>query len=521
MISAQLPPFSTLGIRFSRLGEVIDMLGGRDALIGKNTTAVSNEHLKPLTEASGMSLCDQLASQGGDLALFVAEGNWFISHAWSYQFLHVIEAITIFLETEKTKSDGRGEAVIWFDMFSNSQHATHSKPFEWWKDTFMNAVEKLGNVLMILHPWDKPIALTRAWCVIELLACESKNCRFEVSMSAEEAERFTLKMTEEGSIEHFRSMLINVDSSTSVSSNEDDTTQIHDAVRTLLPQGFTTLDSMVLRVFERWMVTIFKRKMASFEGTLEAFKWHFCLCKLLRFQGRFQDALEEALDCRKREAQFCCDCNVSIAMELSLLYLFTGNYAAAEPLLLECRDTLTHLYGPEHEKTLTCAHNLGKLYVTLGRYAAAEPLLLQCLEASDRVLGCDHPGSILHAVNLGELYERQGKFLAAEPLHQRSLRLSEQTLGPNHPSTLNRMTNLGNVYFSLGKFVAAEDLYQRSLEISERILGPDNPDTLISIDNLGKLYLAQGRYDAAVQMFLRYQDSLERCLGPGHPHSHL
>jgi hypothetical protein len=149
-----LPPFSTLGIRFTQINAVITMLGGRDALMGKSTDEVCKLYLMPLTQQTGLSLCDQLISTEftAGTESMVAEANWFISHAWSYQFLDVVEAVSVFTEKEYDASR-QHEAVIWFDMFSNSQHSTQDRPFEWWKGTFMNAVKKLGNMLMILQPW--------------------------------------------------------------------------------------------------------------------------------------------------------------------------------------------------------------------------------------------------------------------------------------------------------------------------------------------------------------------------------
>jgi hypothetical protein len=74
----QLPPFSTLGIRFSKIGFIIDLLGGRDALAGKTTTVVNDDHLKPFTSESGLSLCDQLALVAVDAA---TDGNFEVAEA--------------------------------------------------------------------------------------------------------------------------------------------------------------------------------------------------------------------------------------------------------------------------------------------------------------------------------------------------------------------------------------------------------------------------------------------------------
>ena len=64
--------------------------------------------------------------------------------------------------------EAAGKVVIWFDLLNNSQYDTSAKAFDWLTGTFMNAIQTMGNVLMIITPRDNPIPLTRAWCVFEL-----------------------------------------------------------------------------------------------------------------------------------------------------------------------------------------------------------------------------------------------------------------------------------------------------------------------------------------------------------------
>jgi len=92
-----------------------------------------------MTSASGLSLCAQLQRDGRDEA--VGPARWFISHAWKCSFLEVTDAIMHFFQSNNSASGSAAQAVvrqkalmetiIWFDLFSNSQHNTAEKPFEW------------------------------------------------------------------------------------------------------------------------------------------------------------------------------------------------------------------------------------------------------------------------------------------------------------------------------------------------------------------------------------------------------
>jgi tetratricopeptide (TPR) repeat protein len=525
----QLPPFSTLGIRFSKIGLIIDLLGGREALAGKTTTQVNEDHLMPLTTQSGLSLCDQLLLRPEPLSepansTVISEANWFISHAWSYLFLDVIEAVEVFVEREILLEE-RKDVVIWFDLFCSSQHSTQNRPFEWWEGIFKNAVQKLGNVMMILHPWDNPVALTRSWCVIEILAAIQTNCRFEVSMSKKESERFHTMLAEEGAVQSFHMMLSRVNSSKSGARHETDRDQIHDAVRRLLPQGFTDLDSMVLRVFEKWMQKALVAKIMVKVDSIGA-EHPSALAKvnnlalLYRSQGKYEAAEPLYVRCLEDSTRILGaehPDTLSTVNNLAALYESQGKYEVAEPLYVRCLDDSARILGADHPDTLISANNLALLYKSQGKYETAEPLYVRCLDVSTRILGAEHPSTLTSVNNLAGLYESQGKYEAAEPLYVRCLDLRTRILGPEHPDTLISVNNLALLYRSQGKYEAAEPLYIRCLDVRTRILGPEHPDTLISVNNLALLYRSQGKYEAAELLYVRCLDARTRILGAEHP----
>jgi hypothetical protein len=167
--------FDPLGIPLVCILEFIERHGGRPAFEGLTTSQVKRRFIMPETSASKQSLCDQLRC-GGDPR--VQEAQWFVSHAWQYQFLDVVSSLQLFLASEP---DG-GTATLWFDAFSTSQHDTYARSPLWWQRTFVNAIGRMGRLLMVLTPWTNPVTLTRAWCILELFACCNSRSRFEVAM---------------------------------------------------------------------------------------------------------------------------------------------------------------------------------------------------------------------------------------------------------------------------------------------------------------------------------------------------
>ena len=78
--------------------------------------------------------------------------------------------MTTFTTTQiKTPTSFQETTFIWFDIFSCRQHATSQQCSSALLARFSEIVAKTGNMAVVLHPFDKPLALKRAWCVLARL----------------------------------------------------------------------------------------------------------------------------------------------------------------------------------------------------------------------------------------------------------------------------------------------------------------------------------------------------------------
>ena len=129
--------------------------------------------------------------QDPETASYVGTPNVFVSHAWQYNFLELLDALGEFVGAPKQELAGllddeyhdslfdtidtdldsarqRTEIFFWFDCFVIDEHATQSLTQEWWKTTFTECIARIGHTVMVLSPWNAPIPLTRAWCLWEI-----------------------------------------------------------------------------------------------------------------------------------------------------------------------------------------------------------------------------------------------------------------------------------------------------------------------------------------------------------------
>ena len=151
-------------------------------------------------------------------------------------------------------TDSEEPIYFWFDLFSNNQNGLHDPPpFEWWCETFMNAIETIHHVIMVICPWDNPIPLQRAWCLWEIYCALKTKSTFNLIMSPSESERFHAMILDE--IDNFYMMLGNVDLRNSQAWNPADRSRIFEVVEKTV--GFGRLNTLVIGAIRHWIISDF------------------------------------------------------------------------------------------------------------------------------------------------------------------------------------------------------------------------------------------------------------------------
>jgi hypothetical protein len=173
--NVQLAPARELiadGVLLSEIDNFISLCGGPGKLEGLTTTEVCELHVKRLTNDSQLSFCEKLRVEKHHA---VGPPKVFISHAWKYFFLDVVNALKYHLRESL-------DIYVWFDLFSNNQHKAIALDFTWWSETFKTAIQQLGKTIMVFSPWHNAIPLTRAWCIFEMYATAATSSVFEIAM---------------------------------------------------------------------------------------------------------------------------------------------------------------------------------------------------------------------------------------------------------------------------------------------------------------------------------------------------
>lgn len=102
--------------------------------------------------------------------------------------------------------------------------------------------------------------------------------------------------------------------------------------------------------------------------------------------------------------------------ELSHLLLRTMRFDEAKPLVTQCLQIRTKIFGPDHRDTLHALDLLAGLEATSGSPRTAETYLLQVIEGYTRIYGPSDALTYRAQGNLGKVYYRLGNYEKSEPL---------------------------------------------------------------------------------------------------------
>ncbi|KAF0693447.1 Aste57867_15600 [Aphanomyces stellatus] len=160
-----MPEAATDGLTIGFITHFINVHGGKDAFQGLTTREVCWKYVVPYTAAMELSQVDHVRDHDSNGRTYVKPAAWFVSHAWDYAFLDVVDALDTFLSECQVEDLDR--VAVWFCVFNNNQHefSYGSHPFEYWFGRFHDALTSIANVVMVFSPWNHPTTHAHVVCV--------------------------------------------------------------------------------------------------------------------------------------------------------------------------------------------------------------------------------------------------------------------------------------------------------------------------------------------------------------------
>ncbi|KAF0713268.1 hypothetical protein As57867_004422, partial [Aphanomyces stellatus] len=461
----------------------------------------------PFTAPSKLSLVDHVHIHVPGGHKHVKPATWFVSHAWSYLYLDVVDALSDFFNEEGVDGDA---IAVWFCMFNNNQHEIQGEvqPFQYWVDAFQSALKAIGNVVMVLSPWNNPTTLTRTWCVFEIYVAIVTKARFEVALGKAQKQEFLQDIQDDGARERMLATIKSETSQTAVASDRENILNL----MTKANVKFGDLDRMLFDVLEQWILRMVQAQIETSPTIAVKARWLNVQGKIFNEKAQLDNAkrcYDEAISIYRNELN-CNDPKMwSVVTSAAAVEAMRGQSRDIwAPMFEEAMARQTELFGKDSFDTLLTMYEFGaRYYYTDGNLAAAMPLLIDCYERSDQhfgdsyTLAMDAMNAIGFALlNENELVESE-KWLVGCNLKCR------RTLGDDHPLTVFSGSNLGICYMRQGKYDLAATKVAEAYDSQLRTLGPDSESTWRRFCLSGQIQTFQGQYDLAEETLLACKDA--------------
>ncbi|KAF0696665.1 Aste57867_12601 [Aphanomyces stellatus] len=483
-----------LGLTLGFFHHFVNVHGGRHAFDGLTTEAVCTLFVVPFTQSSQLSMVDHVCSlDDDDDAAYVQDATWFVSHAWSYLFLDVVDALTDFFSDQ--------DVAVWFCLFNNNQHSVLSASPAEYATSFQAALTSIGQVVMVLSPWDNPTTLTRTWCVFEVYVALVTSARFEVAMGARQLAAFLDDMqTSDGA---FNRMLASIKSERSQTAVASDRAYLV-ARMAEAHVSFADMDRIVFDVLQAWMVRTIERELETVTVSLAIqAQWYVVLADMYILQHAMAlaaDALARAMHIYRVDLDDNPDAPSAkwkcVARAANVMWATGQPSTVWAPMF---HDALAHL-GPDTHDSLVATFDFGSCYLSQGEYSLALPLLLDCFNVCDRQFG-DTSTLTLQAMNaVGLTLSHQNRLADAEPWLARSAERHRAVLGLDHPDTMTAVVNYGLCLARMGQYDRATPLFRATHATERRTLGPDHEFTWRGVSFLARMHAAAGELDVAAGM---------------------
>eukprot|EP00736_Rhodelphis_marinus_P006813 Rmarinus@m.20934 len=495
-VSSEMNHVYLLGVRLRIFDEFVASFGGREHFRGLTITQVFNTFLNDLT----CSYCSLLKSQGQD---GVGRGNVYVSHAWDFEFLEVLDS----LKHALTDND---QTFIWFDLFS-VDWSSSSDPTINWCDILSSIIASVDKFVLVLAPWDDPLPLSRPHCLFELFLAAKIGLKIEFVSSKEGIDALNIALLIDRDVLRLFSptLLRWTDTAT------DGQWCILHALRDFPNED--ELNHTVQSRIDDWLMVTLTELMVAESRTEPKEKIQELVLHWTRKSSfsASEIAFSESIQIRK---QYLGDGDLAT---LRALYRFSvictdyQEFEVAKPLIKECWDgCAANLNRQGAGPLLTLMAYLARTSMFAGDYKSATYMATHCVEACGKHLSeADaRPLTLLCGRTLGEIYSRWSPDPRAEATLSKSLADHEKLLGNNHPRTLQVRLELAAVLSTKEKPDLVEPLLVRVMDARKQRLGDRHPDTANALHALATFYNKQHRPEAG-ELFERSMEVFEITYG--------
>ena len=311
---------------------------------------------------------------------------------------------------------------------------------------FGNRVTSIGHVLAMLTPWDKPIYLSRIWCVYELYQAQKNKCELSVVMPPAQKEKLEQDLLVEGKgIEGLYSVLGRTRVQNAKASVERDRVTILAMIRE--SPGCTELNHVVNEFLHQWLKNSITQVADNQPDTNDTLCADCCsnAGNLLMAHGELKEAMNLLRTALAINLTACGAQDVSTAAshdDIGRLLLSRGDYDGALREHSCAKAIYEKVFGPSHVRVAESHILKGIALTTKKRYDEALAEHKNALALYEEAVGPDSQEAASARSYIGRVLLLQNNYDAALEAHRLALSIRISTLGPHHAQTAESHSNL-------------------------------------------------------------------------------
>lgn len=475
------------------------------------TSEINSAFVKPETKHTNQSYI-QLYKDAQDPTTgipLVSTATVFVSHAWRYAFYDVVVNV---MEQYASRNP---DAYFWFDLFTNNQNEVSSKDFDWFSQTFRNSIRDIGQVLLVLSPWNDPIPVQRAWCLFEIHnALEDSEVQLSIDLPSSEVEGFKAGVIED------EDSLIQVLSDVQAEQAEAKSSTDKELIFSVIQEsdgGFQHVNQQVKKGLRSWYIEQLKILIKEEPDNSTLLLHSASIMESFDF---FNDALfyyNEHLSITMKafgedHPDVATACN-----NMANVYQRKGQFDEAMEQYQKSLRITVDAFGENHERTGVIYNNIANVYGDQGEQGKALEFHRKNLKIELDTFGANSSQVADTYNNIACTYHEKDDLDEAIKYYNKSLTIKHDTLGENHPLVADSYSNMGCAYDSKGETDRALEYHQKSLAIRLEILGEKHSEVASSYNNIANAYESKGEFEEALEHHHKALTIKLELLGEVHP----
>lgn len=405
-----------------------------DVIKNKSETTVS-----PIDNTLGAAYVDCLVGHEN-----IGPADRILSYASAYTIGYIIDTLEEYCSNNCLDPK---QTYIWICCICSNQHRVGMNvSFDTFHANVRNTMTSIGRVLAMVAPLDKPVYLTRLWCLFELFNA----CDVEIIMPPQQKQTMLKGL---GGYNAFVKALCTIDITKAEVSKENDR-------------------AMIMQLIERrFGISTFNNKVNN-----------------LLAESIFKMVSAAVNECAEQSEDASIDLDYAdLCFNVGQVMLENETYDTALALYYKGLEVREKVYGKEHTITVDTYNKIGLMMHENNDLENALAMFEKALAAEEKIHGKDHTSIADTCCNIGLVRHDMQYLDTALEMFLKALAIEERVYGKNHASTAGTYFNIGGVMKSKRRNRDALEWYQKALAAEKIAYGDEHEETVTTKHEIREL----------------------------------